>query len=119
MINKVSKRVSYTQRDIADSLNNAVGRVLRPASLKMPDDERMGRLRRYAFYVLQPLLEHVSDGLLKPEELTAILTSAAFFVHLKMTMKTDKFPNAMDAATMITPTSERDVKKQLELIKKK
>ncbi len=89
---------SVKERGIA--LNNAVVACLRPQGAII-SDARLRKLRAYAQALIKPLIEHVTGGVddegafppcLSYEELTAILTSAALFVHLNHVLGSDKVP---------------------------
>jgi hypothetical protein len=97
------KELAYTQREIAESLNNSVARTMHPVSMKGISSERLGSLRDYAHAAIKVLMDHVDEGLLEAEELVAILTSAAFVIHLRYIMKTSRFPYAEDAEFLLTP----------------
>lgn len=95
------RKDTFSQREIASTLNNAVLRTLRPTRIPEIDDQRLRELRAYAQAIVEPTLQHVGEGLLHPEELVATLVSAALFVHLKQVMGSDKVPMAPKTKTLM------------------
>lgn len=90
---------TFTPKEIATFLNNAVAASLRPNSLGEIPQERLRRLHEIAQALIEPLLELLDEdskdsGLIRPEEAVCILAAAALFVHLKEVMGTDKLPLA-------------------------
>lgn len=91
---------NYSVKERGIALNNAVTACLRPQGAVL-SEARLRRLRNYAQALIQPLIEHVTGGTddegefpacLSYEELTAILVSAALFVHLNHVLGSDKVP---------------------------
>lgn len=91
MLSKAKKN-SFTQREIADTANNLVIRSLRPASLGEIPEERLRKLRAYSQALLAPLVKHIGEEIIRPEEVVSVLATAALFTQLKYVMKTDKLP---------------------------
>lgn len=91
---------NFSSRERGTLLNNAVTACLRPQGAPI-SEARLRRLRNYAQALIQPLLEHCTGGVddlgayppcLTYEELSAILVSAALFVHLNNILGSDKVP---------------------------
>ena len=79
----------FTQREIFEALNNTVVKTLSPASSGIIPDARLRKLRTYALAATAPMIEHTQEGLLSPEELVALLGSAALYVHMRYVMGTE------------------------------
>lgn len=90
LVNK--KKNSFTQREIGDSANNLVIRSLRPASLGEIPEERLRKLRAYSQGLIAPMINHMELGIIRPEEIVAVLATGALFIQLKHVMRTDKLP---------------------------
>lgn len=84
---------TWTQKEIAAAISNAVIQAKHPNSLKVIPDVRLGKLREYAMAACAAMLEHTEeqlpDGkmLLYPEELVLVLLSGALFVQATKVMK--------------------------------
>jgi len=103
----MSKRKNtFSQREIATTLNNAVLRALKPTRIAELDDSRLRDLRAYAQAVVEPTMAHANEGLLEYEELVAVLTTAALYVQLKYVMETDKVPMASKAKNLLENVDE-------------
>lgn len=106
-----NSRKGFTQREIGVALNNAVVHAMTPTSGEL-SPERLRRLRNYTQAVVEPLIQHTQEisaegrPLLEPEELTAVLVSSALFVHMTLTMKTDKLPMGAKAKGLMTKDEE-------------
>jgi hypothetical protein len=103
-----TSRKGFTQREIGVALNNAVVHAMTPTSGEIPPD-RLRRLRNYTQAIVDPLIQHTQEisaegrPLLEPEELTAVLVTSALFVHMSLTMKTDKLPMGPKAKGLLSP----------------
>lgn len=86
------KKNTFTQREVADSANNLVIRSLRPASIGEISDSQLRKLRAYSQGLLAPVLKHVDQELLRPEEAVMVFATAALFLQLKHVMHTDRLP---------------------------
>lgn len=92
------KDETNNQREIAAALNNAVAASLRPARLGPIPEARLKKLHLVAKALIAPAQEILegSDAsgavLLEPEELVAVLSVAALYVHLTNVMKTHRIP---------------------------
>jgi len=82
----------YTKKEISIILNNATIAALRPSTLGEISDERIRTLKEYTMALIEPCGEHLDEGLLKPEELVAVFTAAAYLVHVRDVMKKDTLP---------------------------
>ncbi len=83
----------YSKRAIGEALNNLVVMTQNPATLTKPlTDGRIRNLRDYTRALIQPALDQVEDGDIKPEEVIFALSSAALWFHAFRIMKTDKLP---------------------------
>ncbi len=93
------------------ALNNAVTASLRPVGREIAET-RLRRLREYAQALIAPLTEHMVEQTytdeagtvwaapLAPEEVVAILSCAALFMHLSNVAQTDHVPQAKMAETL-------------------
>jgi hypothetical protein len=89
------KTGTFSQRDIAIALNNAVQRALNTTRLGPLPDERLRELRAYSQAIMDPLLEeHVGKGYLAAEELVAVMAICGLYVQLSEIMHTNKVPMA-------------------------
>lgn len=87
-----AKKDSFGMREIGDAANNLVIRAQRPATLGKIPEERLRRLRAYSQGLLAPLIKHIEEEIVRPEEVVFILGAAALFTQLKYVMRTDKIP---------------------------
>jgi hypothetical protein len=71
---------TYTPREISAALNNAVQAALKPDSGEIPE-KRLRRLHEYTSALIEPIVEHMKEELLRPEEMVAILAAAALYTH--------------------------------------
>jgi hypothetical protein len=86
---------TFSQREIAVALNNAVQKSLNTTRIGSLPDSRLRELRAYAQAIMDPLLnEHVDEGYLCEEELVAVMTICGLYVQLSRIMKTNKVPMA-------------------------
>lgn len=102
------KKETFSQREIAAVLNNAVLRSLKPTRITELSDKRIQKLQDYAQALVEPTVQHVEEGLLCYEELVAALSAAALFVHLKHIMGSDKVPMSSKAKAFMEKTDETD-----------
>jgi hypothetical protein len=109
-----SKSKRYTAREIGESLNNSVAKSFNPASLshELKDSNRSNQLRAYGEALTKVCFKHVEQRYLKAEELVAILSGAALFVQLNYVMGTDKMPQALNAAAIVTAPEKKKRKKK-------
>lgn len=83
----------FSKKVIGEQLNNLVVITRQPNSLKAEIQEnRLKGLRNYMQAIVGPLVSHIEEGLIKPEEMVFILTSASLWFHLVHVLKTDKLP---------------------------
>lgn len=96
-----SEKQTFTQREIASALSNAVVQARHPTNLRIIPDERIRRLREYAQAACEAMLEHcdeqLEDGspLLRPEELVLILSVGALWVQASRVMRSCSVPNQL------------------------
>jgi hypothetical protein len=83
---------TFTQREVGDSANNLVVRAMKATSLGELSDARLRKLRTYSQAALAPMLKHVDEEVIRPEELVIILATAALFVQMTRVMRTSKMP---------------------------
>lgn len=97
--NTLTKKIknTFTAREVGDSCNNLVLRSLRPVSLGEIPEARIRKLRAYSQAVMAPMLKHVEEELLRPEEVVMILATAALFVQLRYVLRSDKVPMGISA----------------------
>lgn len=86
------ERDTFTQKEIAAGINNAVAFALRPAKLKEIPEERLRKLREYAKAIIEVPLDDMREEFIRPEELVLTLLVAALFVQLTEVMHTVKLP---------------------------
>lgn len=67
-------------------------RALRPASIGEIPEARLRKLRAYSQGLVAPLLKHIEQDIIRPEEVVVVLSTAALFVQLKNVMRTDRLP---------------------------
>lgn len=90
---RIVEKSTFTQKEIASAIANAVTQALHPTSLKVIPVERLHKLREYAQAACEVMLEHTEeelpDGrpLLRPEELVLIMLSGALYVQCGAVMK--------------------------------
>jgi hypothetical protein len=87
-----SKKNTFGAREIGDAINNVVIKSLRPASMGTIPEARLRKLRAYSQGLLAPLLKHIDEDILRPEEVVMVLATAALFTQLKYVMRTDRLP---------------------------
>ena len=79
----------FSQNEVTAALNNAVIVSLQPNWIPQMMTEEAGafmrvkHMREFVQDMLAPLLEFIDEGLIKAEEMVAILTTAAVYVHGK------------------------------------
>ncbi len=95
---------TFSPKELSIALNNCTQACLRPAGCDiMSNSLRRQKLREYALALIEPLLEHVHEGTfeedgvvypsaLKPQELVAVLVTAALFVQIREVCKNEKVP---------------------------
>jgi hypothetical protein len=74
-----TKDLIYSKKEILAMLNNSV--IFQKQYMKN-DTARQTRLREYSLALIEPVLEHTSEGLLTKEEASFILSSAALLVFM-------------------------------------
>lgn len=84
---RIVSKETWTQKEIAAAISNAVVQAKHPNSLKVIPEARMRRLREYALAACEVMLENSDEGLLHPEELVLILLSGALYVQATRVMK--------------------------------
>lgn len=75
----------FSKREIEVALNNALIAAMRPATLggEIPK-HRMLKLGSYTRAFTEEILEHVAEGLLRPEELVLIFITVALYVETSL-----------------------------------
>lgn len=96
----LNRNLLFSNKELAAWLNNAVIASLAPPTGKIPE-KRMRHLKPYVLGIIAPLFEHVAEEAIRPEELVAVLTTAARFTHNVLILKTDAY-KAVD----VVPTME-------------
>ena len=71
---------TFSARDIATAINNALALASRPSDGEI-GEARLRRLSEYALAVTAPCKEHVEQGLLSPPELVVVLLSCGLLVQ--------------------------------------
>ena len=110
---RIIEKTSYTQKEIASAISNAVVQAAHPNSLKFIPHERLRCLREYAQAACEVMLEHTEETLpddrplLRPEELVLILLSGALFVQSVKVMNNMNVNN-LELGKLLF---EKDVKK--------
>lgn len=97
---RIIEKTTWTQREIAAAISNAVVQAAHPNSLKVIPPERMRCLREYAQAACEVMLEHTEETLppddrplLRPEELVLILLAGALFVQATKIMGSTSITN--------------------------
>lgn len=86
------KRTTYTSKEIAVSLNNAVGASSNSIATVSQGEDKKRRIRNYTMELALLLKEDVDEGFLKIEELVQALASAALFLQCAYVLKSVKLP---------------------------
>lgn len=81
-------------REVGEAVNNAVVKAFAPSSIGPIPEPRLRKLRAYSQGLLAPMLKHVEEEIIRPEEVVMVLLTAALFTQLKYVMRTDKLPLA-------------------------
>lgn len=97
-----ARRDLFSARDILVHLNNLVVMSQKPRSLghDIPP-ARMRKLHSYSSAILEPLMEHLDEELLEPEELVFVLLACAITVQSSRVVKTSKVPGAQIADLVV------------------
>lgn len=101
MKSKKKTQDCFSQKEIAESLSNAVVRALRPIALGEIPEKRLRDLREYAKALVEISFEHVEEGFLAKEELVAILTCSALYVQMDHVMGSVKIPMRKPAEELL------------------
>ena len=75
---KQSKYV--TQKEVGLALNNCVASQYGSEGLKALTGIRKSKLMNYTAAVVQPLVQHIKEGYITPEELSLVLSAGSLFV---------------------------------------
>ena len=81
-----------TQREISESINNAMTLSRRPARTGEIPDDRLRKLRNYIQAAIMPMTEHIEEGFLTGEELVFALLCGAQFAQTVCVMHSDTPP---------------------------
>lgn len=102
----------FSAKEIVESLNNSVTKSFNPQSLpeNLRTSKRINQIRSYGEALTSICFKHVEQKFLRPEELVAIFSGAALYVQLKYVMHTDKMPQAVNAAAIVTAPKKRKKK---------
>lgn len=85
---------SFTQKEIANAINNAIVFARAPNRLGEISEERLRKLRNYSVSLFQPLTREIDDEFVRPEEAVLLCLCGALFFQMKDVMGTDKVPAA-------------------------
>lgn len=96
----------FSRKEIAIALNNAVVSVMKPQTGEFKESH-LRWMREYSQALMEIPLEHAEKGWMRYEELAAILTMAAYYIHLRYVAGTDKLPMGAQTVEMMTPPRER------------
>lgn len=86
------KSDTFTQKEIATSINNAIVFAKAPNRLGVIVEDRLRRLRNYSEALFAPLDAEIEDEYLRPEEAVLICLCGALYMQMKHVMGTDKIP---------------------------
>jgi hypothetical protein len=94
MRNKINS--GFSKKDIGVCLNNALVLVKNPNSLRPSMSElRIKGLKQYLKELLSPVIQHLDDNMLYPEEVVFMFVCAALYIQAYYIMETDKLPMAI------------------------
>lgn len=91
----------YSVRDLQGALNNAVLISGSPSTGEIPE-ARKRRLREYAQASIEPVVEHIEEGLLSPQEAVHIHCCAALFTYIRHVQGGDKLPASKQVKELLT-----------------
>lgn len=85
---RITTDATYSPREIANQLRNAVIAAARPRSGPIEDPVRLRQIRAFSSGITEALKQFVEDGDLRSvEELVLALTSAAWAAHVALLVR--------------------------------
>jgi len=90
-VRKKKSNKSFTKREIAEAINNAVI-LAKQYSDEGITDRRLARLKNYTAALFEPLLGEIDQGYLAAEEAVFICLAGGLFIQAGKVLGSDKLP---------------------------